>query len=408
MEGPSFVNGGDCCVMDLPPGFRFHPTDEEIITHYLKSKVVNNRFTAIAVGEVDLNKCEPWDLPKKAKLGQKEWYFFCHRDRKYPTGMRTNRATRAGYWKATGKDKEIYRGRTCLIGMKKTLVFYKGRAPKGEKTNWVMHEYRLEGESSYFNFSKTTKDEWVVCRVFHKNQPIRKNGSITGLTRMNSYYYDDDPLEYYSSLPPLVDPHYYSNNERPASSGFTDDDEEEIKGKGKGKAPAAASSARSSDGDFLSYLSTSLLDDDHQLQEQHDHHEISDFTSRNNIHHDFPTYQTFPTHPTPDSIFHSQNQPPNYPMFPFQASSSLKVLDLTSLAVNSINHRSTSDIKRQCNRSMITVSQDTTGCTDMTTETSSGGSKKDNMAISSRSNDESEDNPSVGPLPDLQDYLWNC
>lgn len=133
----------------LPPGFRFHPMDEEIITHYLWEKVLDNRFTATAIGEVDLNKCEPWDLPGKAKMGEKEWFFFCQRDRKYPTGMRTNRATGAGYWKATGKDKEIFKGKGNLIGMKKTLVFYTGRAPKGEKTNWVIHEFRLEGKSSY-------------------------------------------------------------------------------------------------------------------------------------------------------------------------------------------------------------------------------------------------------------------
>lgn len=88
----------------------------------------------------------------KASMGEKEWYFFSMRDRKYPTGLRTNRATDAGYWKTTGKDKEIFH---CgvLVGMKKTLVFYKGRAPKGEKTNWVMHEYRLQ---SKFPF-RTTK-----------------------------------------------------------------------------------------------------------------------------------------------------------------------------------------------------------------------------------------------------------
>ena len=50
-------------AMELPPGFRFHPTDEELITHYLAWKAADPRFAPRAVGEADLNKCEPWDLP---------------------------------------------------------------------------------------------------------------------------------------------------------------------------------------------------------------------------------------------------------------------------------------------------------------------------------------------------------
>ncbi|KAI3780200.1 hypothetical protein L2E82_10171 [Cichorium intybus] len=154
---------------NLPPGFRFHPTDEELITFYLCQKVSDSSFISKAVAEVDLNKCEPWDLPAKASMGEKEWYFFSMRDRKYPTGLRTNRATVAGYWKTTGKDKEIFRG-GVLVGMKKTLVFYRGRAPKGEKTNWVMHEYRLETTHAF----KPNKEEWVVCRIFQKSTTSKK------------------------------------------------------------------------------------------------------------------------------------------------------------------------------------------------------------------------------------------
>lgn len=154
---------------NLPPGFRFHPTDEELITCYLTRKVSDSSFASKAIAVVDLNKSEPWDLPGKASMGEKEWYFFSLRDRKYPTGLRTNRATELGYWKTTGKDKEIFRA-GVLVGMKKTLVFYRGRAPRGEKSNWVMHEYRLENKHHF----RPSKDEWVVCRVFQKSIQAKK------------------------------------------------------------------------------------------------------------------------------------------------------------------------------------------------------------------------------------------
>ncbi|KAK1610170.1 hypothetical protein QYE76_033843 [Lolium multiflorum] len=165
--------GGGAGSGELPPGFRFHPTDEELISYYLLRKVLDHGFSgARAIAEIDLNKCEPWELQDKAcrATAEKEWYFYSLRDRKYPTGLRTNRATSAGYWKATGKDREIRSARSgALVGMKKTLVFYRGRAPKGQKTQWVMHEFRLEGTFAYQFFSNnTTRDEWVIAKIFVK------------------------------------------------------------------------------------------------------------------------------------------------------------------------------------------------------------------------------------------------
>ncbi|KVH93058.1 protein CUP-SHAPED COTYLEDON 2-like [Cynara cardunculus var. scolymus] len=219
----------------LPPGFRFHPTDEELITCYLLRKVLDGSFTCRAIAEVDLNKSEPWELPQRAKMGEKEWYFFSLRDRKYPTGLRTNRATEAGYWKATGKDREIYSSKTStLVGMKKTLVFYRGRAPKGEKSNWVMHEYRLEGKFAYHFLSKTSKDEWVISRVFQKTGVVAgaggngssvsgggSGGGMKGFNgRMNSYHQEVNSSGSVSvSLPPLLDSSPYPS----AASPFAGD-----------------------------------------------------------------------------------------------------------------------------------------------------------------------------------------
>ena len=49
--------------VSLPPGFRFHPTDEELVAYYLKRKINGREIELEIIPEVDLYKCEPWDLP---------------------------------------------------------------------------------------------------------------------------------------------------------------------------------------------------------------------------------------------------------------------------------------------------------------------------------------------------------
>ncbi|KAE8678878.1 ONAC010 protein [Hibiscus syriacus] len=159
----------------FPPGFRFHPSDEELIIHYLQNKVASRPLPASVIAEIDLYKYNPWELP--TSFGENEWFFFSPRDRKYPNGERPNRAAASGYWKATGIDRPILTSSEPKnIGVKKALVFYSGRPPKGVKTEWTMNEcILLDTMVKPPRFKGSMRlDVWVLCRVRRKG-PMSKN-----------------------------------------------------------------------------------------------------------------------------------------------------------------------------------------------------------------------------------------
>lgn len=47
----------------LIPGFRFHPTDVELVKYFLKRKVTGRKFPFDVIAELDIYKYAPWDLP---------------------------------------------------------------------------------------------------------------------------------------------------------------------------------------------------------------------------------------------------------------------------------------------------------------------------------------------------------
>ncbi|PKI50262.1 hypothetical protein CRG98_029335 [Punica granatum] len=146
------------------PGFRFHPTEEELVEFYLRRKVEGKRFNVELITFLDLYRYDPWELPALATIGEKEWYFYVPRDRKYRNGDRPNRVTTSGYWKATGADRMIRGENSRSIGLKKTLVFYSGKAPKGTRTSWIMNEYRLPHHET----ERYQKAEISLCRVYKR------------------------------------------------------------------------------------------------------------------------------------------------------------------------------------------------------------------------------------------------
>ncbi|CAN8291622.1 unnamed protein product [Cochlearia groenlandica] len=186
----------------LLPGFRFHPTDEELVSFYLKKKVQHHPLSIELIRQLDIYKYDPWDLPRFAMTGEKEWYFYCPRDRKYRNSSRPNRVTGAGFWKATGTDRPIYasEGTNKCIGLKKSLVFYKGRAAKGVKTDWMMHEFRLPSPLSdpsishlssskkFFDSPISPNDSWAICRIFKKT-------NTTNLRALSHSFVSSLPLE---------------------------------------------------------------------------------------------------------------------------------------------------------------------------------------------------------------------
>lgn len=178
--------------MVLPPGFGFHPKDTELISHYLKKKIHGQKIEYEIIPEVDIYKHEPWDLPAKCDVPTQDnkWHFFAARDRKYPNGSRSNRATVAGYWKSTGKDRAIKMGKQT-IGTKKTLVFHEGRPPTGRRTEWIMHEYYIDEREC--QACPDMKDAYVLCRITKRNDWIPGNGNELDNSDPHPEPYDAPP-----------------------------------------------------------------------------------------------------------------------------------------------------------------------------------------------------------------------
>ncbi|KAE8691731.1 NAC domain-containing protein 74, putative isoform 2 [Hibiscus syriacus] len=123
------------------PGFRFSPTDVELISYYLRKKLHGYDKCVEVIPEIEICRYEPWDLP--------------------------------------GKERNVKSG-SNVIGTKRTLVFHTGRAPRGERTEWIMHEYCMNGKS---------QDSLVVFRL-RKNGEFRLNNNSNRGNRNLSIMHD--------------------------------------------------------------------------------------------------------------------------------------------------------------------------------------------------------------------------
>ncbi|XVF44716.1 hypothetical protein PTKIN_Ptkin02bG0146300 [Pterospermum kingtungense] len=196
---------GDNSNVNLPPGFIFYPTDEELVVHFLQRKAALLPCHPDVIPDLDLYPYDPWELDGKALGEGNQWYFYSRRTQ--------NRNTSNGYWKAMGIDETVVNSSNSKkVGMKKYFVFYIGEAgPAGIKTNWIMQEYRLSDSDSSSScssssssstrsskrrgHSKTDYTKWVVCRVYERNCTDDEDDGSTELSCLDEVFLSLDDLD---------------------------------------------------------------------------------------------------------------------------------------------------------------------------------------------------------------------
>ncbi|KAM7251971.1 hypothetical protein ACFE04_023854 [Oxalis oulophora] len=186
---------------NLPPGFRFFPTDEELVVHFLQRKASLFPCHPDVIPDLDLYPCDPWDLHDKALVEGNQLYFYSRRTQ--------SRVTSNGYWSPLGIEEPIFSTTSSKkVGVKKHLMFYVGDV----QTNWIMQEYRLldstsrgSGSSSSSSssgksskrrgHSKNDCSKWVICRVFERNCDEDDDEDGTELSCLDEVFLSLDDLE---------------------------------------------------------------------------------------------------------------------------------------------------------------------------------------------------------------------
>ncbi|KAL5219783.1 hypothetical protein ABZP36_024496 [Zizania latifolia] len=183
----------------MAPGYRFYPTEEELICFYLRNKLDSRRDDIERVIPVfDVYSIDPCQLSEIHERlcgggggggGEGEpWFYFCPRQEREARGGRPSRTTPSGYWKAAGTPGVVYSADRRPIGMKKTMVFYRGRVPSGSKTKWKMNEYRafhyVHASTAATVFSGAAaappslppqlRSEFSLCRLYTKTGCLRQ------------------------------------------------------------------------------------------------------------------------------------------------------------------------------------------------------------------------------------------
>ncbi|KAH7548545.1 hypothetical protein JRO89_XS14G0160200 [Xanthoceras sorbifolium] len=163
--------------VDFPPGFRFRPTDEELVKDYLLRMVrgLELPWNGIQFCELYGDK-SPWEIFHQGIEEEEEEedhkYFYAFTRLQKASLKRVSRVAGCGTWHGDNLSAKIYgdkKNKKGLIGLKKNFSF---RLKKGsKKSHWIMHEFSLAGESLTGIHQGC---DYVLCRIKKKKTVVSK------------------------------------------------------------------------------------------------------------------------------------------------------------------------------------------------------------------------------------------
>ncbi|XP_028112214.1 NAC transcription factor 25-like [Camellia sinensis] len=153
-------------VTQLPIGYRFSPTQEELMTHYLINKVLNTPLPSQIMMEIDAIEFyskPPNNLVSNPTNGR-DWCFLIQYDEYFYGERKQIRevGNGIGFWRSIGIEDPIYNSNGDIYAFKINFSYFSGSIPKAKKTHWRMEQFRI-----HFNCdTKTLKgNEWVLGRL---------------------------------------------------------------------------------------------------------------------------------------------------------------------------------------------------------------------------------------------------
>uniref|UniRef100_A0A5B7C6Q7 Putative NAC domain-containing protein 68-like n=1 Tax=Davidia involucrata TaxID=16924 RepID=A0A5B7C6Q7_DAVIN len=161
------MDNKDDAETEMPPGYRFSPTDEELVMYYLKNKVFDKPLPADVIRDIDASHI--YSSHPKSIVGNSSWveserYFFIRRDENFNGESKKAQivGNGIGFWKSVGEEEPIYNSDGDIFAFKITFIYFSGPVSRPKRTHWRLEEYRLPLES---NTNDLKREEWMAARL---------------------------------------------------------------------------------------------------------------------------------------------------------------------------------------------------------------------------------------------------